>query len=217
MFRMTLLLAVTAAALLAPASAQQMPKIEAERTATFGSAPEFTMEDAVTRYSYDSGYLGGHVDAPLQSVQVLHFPKSPEEVFPLVHSGNANWSLQIEKLTWDHSASTTPGELGVGSVRRCDFVGGAGIAYERMIAVEPNRMIAYDLDAERSTAPLPIKDFFVIWTLEDKGADGTLVIARIHYDEAQAAGGQAARAVAGALAIDFRNFANVYGGTYVQM
>lgn len=205
------------ACLMTPAMAQQMPTIEAERTAAFGSAPEFMMEGAVTEYDYGSGYLGAYIDAPLQSVQVLHFPSTPEEVWPWVHSGNADWSVQIETLEWDHSASETPGALGMGSVRRCDFVGGAGTAYERVFAVEENRMFAYDLDMERSTVPLPIKDFFVIWTLEDKGADGTLVVARIYYDEAQDMGGQAAAAVEGALANDFRNFANVHGGTYVEM
>ncbi|MEM1053377.1 MAG: SRPBCC family protein [Pseudomonadota bacterium] len=217
MKRFVFAVSASLAALSISAQAQQMPTVEAERTAAFGSAPEFTMTDPVTRYSYDSGYLGSYVDAPLQSVQAILVPMTPAEAFPLIHSGNAQWSLQIEELTWDHSNSKTPGSLGVGSVRRCDFVGGAGIAYERILAFEADRMIAYDLDVEKSTVPLPIKDFFVVWTLEDKGADGTLVIARIHYDEAQDTGGQAAMAVAGALAVDFRNFANLYGGTYVEM
>lgn len=206
-------LALTAA----PTIAQEMPKIEAERVAAFGSAPEFTSADAVTNYTYDSGYLGEYVNAPLQSVQVMHFPQAPSEVFEWVHSGNAEWSLQIETLEWDHSASETPGKLGMGSVRTCEFMGGAGTAYERVYAVEENRMIAYDLDPERSTVPLPIKDFFVIWTLEDKGADGTLVVTRIYFNEAQDMGGNAAAAVGEALAVDFRNFVNIKGGTYVTM
>ena len=207
-----------ASALMASAAvAQEMPMVEAERTAAFGSAPEFTMSDAVTEYDYGPGYLGGYVDAPLQSVQLLHFDAAPEEVWPWVHSGNADWSVQIETLVWDHSTSETPDELGKGSVRRCDFVGGAGTAYERVFAVEENRLFAYDLDMARSTVPLPIKDFFVIWTLEDKGEDGTLVVSRIYYDEAQDMGGQAAAAVEAALANDFRNFANIHGGTYVEM
>jgi hypothetical protein len=198
-------------------SAQQMPNIEAERTAMYGEFAAVTSADALTDYTYESGYLGAYIDAPLQSVQTLLLPMTPEEAFPLVHSGNADWSLQIETLTWDHSASETPGELGMGSVRRCDFVGGAGTAYERIFAVEENRMIAYDLDMERSTVPLPIKDFFVIWTLEDKGADGTLITTRIYFDEAQDMSGNAAAAVGEALAVDFRNFANIHGGTYVEM
>ncbi len=206
-----------ALALTTAASAQQMPDIKAERTAMYGESAAVTSGDPVTNYTYDSGYLGAYIDAPLQSIQTLLLPMTPEEAFPLVHSGNADWSLQIETLTWDHSASETPGELGMGSVRRCDFVGGAGTAYERVFAVEENRMFAYDLDMERSTVPLPIKDFFVIWTLEDKGADGTLIIARIYFDEAQEMGGNAAAAVGKALAVDFRNFANIHGGTYVDM
>ncbi len=211
---LTLALALTVAT---AANAQQMPNIEAERTTTYGTMPSVTSTDELTEYTYDSGYLGAYIDAPLQSVQTLLLPMTPEEAFPLVHSGNADWSLQIEELTWDHSASETPGELGMGSVRRCDFVGGAGTAYERIFAVEQNRMIAYDLDMERSTVPLPIKDFFVIWTLEDKGADGTLITARIYFDEAQDMGGNAAAAMGEALAVDFRNFANIHGGTYVEM
>ncbi|ABD54471.1 SRPBCC family protein [Jannaschia sp. CCS1] len=199
------------------AQAQQLPDIQAERTAMFGETPAVTSADPITDYTFDSGYLGAHIHAPLQSIQTLLLPMSPAEAFPLVHSGNADWSLQIEELTWDHSASETSGELGVGSVRRCDFVGGAGTAYERVFSVEENRLFAYDLDMERSTVPLPIEDFFVIWTLEDKGADGTLVTTRIYYDEAQDMGGNAAEAVAAALAVDFRNFANIHGGTYVEM
>ncbi|MEM7730108.1 MAG: hypothetical protein AAF311_12675 [Pseudomonadota bacterium] len=206
-----------ALALSTAAAAQDMPNVEAERTAMFGESAAVTSDFSVTDYTFDSGYLGAFIDAPLQSVQVLLLPMTPEEAFPLVHSGNANWSLQIEELTWDHSASETPGELGMGSIRRCDFVGGAGSAYERVFAVEENRMFAYDLDMERSTVPLPIKDFFVIWTLEDKGADGTLVTSRIYFDEAQDMGGNAAAAVGEALAVDFRNFANIHGGTYVEM
>ena len=211
----TILLAST---LLAGAvQAQEMPMIDAERTAAFGSAPAFTMAGAVTDYDSAAGYLGGHIDAPLQTVQMLHFDATAEEVWPWVHSGNADWSMQIETLVWDHTASETPGELGAGSVRRCDFVGGAGTAYERVYAVEENRLFAYDLDMERSSVPLPITDFFVIWTLEDKGEDGTLVVSRIYYDEAQDMGGEAAAAVEAALANDFRNFANIHGGTYVEM
>ena len=211
-------LSITCALLVSTAvTAQQMPDIKAERTAVYAESAAVTSNDAVTNYTYDSGYLGAYIDAPLQSIQTLLLPMSPAEAFPLVHSGNADWSLQIETLSWDHSKSETPGSLGMGSVRRCDFVGGAGTAYERMFAVEENRMIAYDLDMERSTVPLPIKDFFVIWTLEDKGADGTLVTTRIYYDEAQEMGGNAATAVANALAVDFRNFANIHGGTYVEM
>lgn len=209
--------AVFTLALLTVATAQHMPNIEANRTAAYGQSAAVTSSEPLTTYTYDGGYLGAHIDAPLQTVQVLLLPMTPQEAFPLVHSGNADWSLQIEQLTWDHSASEMPGQLGMGSVRRCDFVGGAGTAFERMVAVEENRMIAYDLDMERSTVPLPIKDFFVIWTLEDKGADGTLVVTRIYYDEAQDMGGNAAAAVAEALAVDFRNFANIHGGTYVEM
>lgn len=65
--------------------------------------------------------------------------------------------------------------------------------------------------------PLPIRDFFVVWTLEDKGDEGTLVVTRIFFHEAQDMGGNAAAAVGQALAVDFKNFANVYGGTYVEM
>ncbi len=199
------------------ASAQQLPNIAPEQTAMFGSEPRFTSTEAVTKYTYEPGYVGSFINAPLQGVQVLHFDEPPEVVWDWVHSGNANWSLQIEELSWDHSASETPGELGMGSVRRCDFVGGGGTAYERVYAVEENRMIAYDLDPERSTAPLPIRDFFVVWTLEDKGDEGTLVVTRIFFHEAQDMGGNAAAAVGQALAVDFKNFANVYGGTYVDM
>lgn len=210
-------LALTLALSPLTATAQQMPDIQAERTAAFGSEAKFTSADAITNYTYAPGYVGEYVNAPLQSVQVLHFPQSPEEVFDWVHSGNADWSLQIETLTWDHSASETPGQLGKGSVRQCDFMGGAGTAFERILAFEDNRMIAYDLDPDRSTVPLPVKDFFVIWTLEDKGADGTLAVSRIYFNEAQDMGGNAAMAVSQALAVDFRNFANVHGGTYITM
>ncbi|WP_281493917.1 hypothetical protein [Jannaschia sp. S6380] len=41
--------------------------------------------------------------------------------------------------------------------------------------------------------------------------------APVHYDGAQKAGGRAAAAVAGALAVDFRYFANVQGGSYFEM
>lgn len=199
------------------ATAQQLPNIVPEKTAAYGSEERFTSSELFTNYFYEPGYVGSFIEAPLQGLQILHFDESPEEVWEWVHSGNANWSLQIEELSWDHSASETPGELGMGSVRRCDFVGGAGIAYERVFAVEENRMIAYDLDAERSTAPLPIKDFFVVWTLEDKGDEGTLVVSRIFFHEAQDMGGNAAAAVGQALTFDFKNFANTYGGTYVEI
>ena len=211
----TLAIAAVAGTMAIAASAQQMPNIVADQTAMFGSEARFTSADVITNYAYEPGYVGGFINAPLQGVQVLHFDESPEEVWQWVHRGNANWSLQIEELVWDHSASETPGQLGMGSVRRCEFVGGAGTAYERVYAVEENRMIAYDLDPERSTVPLPIRDFFVVWTLEDKGDEGTLVVSRIFFHEAQDMGGNAAAAVSEALAVDFRNFANVYGGTYV--
>lgn len=199
------------------AKQQQIPQIEAQRTAIYGSHSKFTSTDTITRYTYDDTYLGSYINAPLQSVQVLHFNQSPNEVFEWVTSGNDEWTLSVETLTWDHTASETPGELGVGSVRRCDFYGGVGTAYERVYAIEENRLLAYDLDTERSNAPLPVKDFFVIWTVEDKGPDGTLVVARMYYHEAQEARGQAATGVAQALAVDFKNFANTYGGTYVKM
>lgn len=199
------------------AKQEQAQPIEAQRTARYGSHSKFTSTDAVTRYTYNEAYLGSYINAPLQSVEVLHFNQSPDEVFEWVTSGNDEWTLSVETLTWDHSASQTPGTLGIGSVRRCDFRGGSGTAYEQVYAVEENRLFAYGLDAERSTVPLPIKDFFVIWTVEDKGPDGTLVVARMYYHEAQEAGGQAATGVAQALAVDFKNFANTYGGTYVKM
>lgn len=199
------------------ATAQEMPNIVAKKSAMFGSKAQFTSTESVSNYSYSQGYLGSYINAPLQSVQVLHFEQKPEDVWRWIHSGNADWSLQIDKLTWDHSTSETPGKLGMGSVRRCDFVGGMGAAYERVYAVEKNRMFAYDLDSERSTAPFPVKDFFVIWTLEDKGKKGTLVVARIFFHEAQDMGGQAAAGVLQALATDFKNFANTYKGTYVEM
>lgn len=198
-------------------SAQEMSKIEAENTATFGSAPQFTTADALTNYGYDTGYIGAHVNAPLQTVQMLHFNAPVEDVWQWVISGNDEWAMAIEALTWDHSGSSTPGKLGVGSERRCDFVGGQGTAYERVFAVEENRLFAYDLDAERSTVPLPIRDFFVIWTLEQQEAGGVLVTSRIYYHEAQDMGGNAAVAVVGALTNDFKNFANLYGGTYITM
>lgn len=209
--------AVCAVALAMSVAAQEMPEVLPKKTAMFGSEARFSSDDPVTRYSYASGYLGGFVDAPLQSIQVLHFEKPRDTVWDWVHSGNADWSLQIEELSWDHAGSETPGKLGMGSVRRCDFVAGAGTAYERVYAVEHSRMIAYDLDPERSTAPLPIKDFFVIWTLEDKAGGGTLVMARIFFHEAQDMSGRAAMAVGQALETDFKNFANVYGGTYMEM
>ena len=216
-FTKTLAVAAVAASLAFAATAQQLPNIVPEQSAMFGSEAKFTSTEAITNYAYEPGYVGGFINSPLQGVQVLHFDEPPEVVWDWVHSGNANWSLQIEELSWDHSASETPGQLGMGSVRRCDFVGGAGTAYERVYAVEENRMIAYDLDPERSTAPLPIRDFFVVWTLEDKGDEGTLVVTRIFFHEAQDMGGNAAAAVGQALAVDFKNFANVYGGTYVDM
>ena len=216
-FTKSLAIAAVAATMAIAASAQQLPNIVPEQTAMFGSEAKFTSTEAMTNYAYEPGYVGGFINAPLQGVQVLHFDESPEEVWEWVHSGNANWSLQIEELVWDHSASETPGQLGMGSVRRCEFVGGAGTAYERVYAVEENRMIAYDLDPERSTVPLPIRDFFVVWTLEDQGDDGTLVVSRIFFHEAQDMDGNAAAAVGQALAVDFKNFAKVYGGTYVEM
>jgi len=197
-------------------SAQQMPNIEAEQTAMFGSAPAFTSADPLTSYAFDTGYIGGLVNAPLQSVEMLHFNAPVEDVWEWVTSGNDEWTLVIETLTWDHSASATPDELGVGSVRRCDFKGGQGFAYERVLAVEENRLFAYDLDFERSNVPLPIRDFVVIWSLEEQ-SEGVLVTARIFYHEAQDMGGQAAKGVADALSNDFRNFANVFSGTYITM
>ncbi|MDD7908340.1 SRPBCC family protein [Pseudovibrio exalbescens] len=211
-----LALAISAGAVLS-AQAQQMPTVEAERMATFGALAEFTSSDAVTHYMYDTGYVGGFVNAPLQTVQMLHFEAPVDDVWEWVVSGNDEWAMAIETLTWDHSGSALPGELGVGSERVCEFVGGQGTAYERVFAVEENRLFAYDLDAERSTVPLPIRDFFVIWTLEEQDAGGVLVTSRIYYHEAQDMGGNAAAAVVGALTNDFKNFANIYGGTYITM
>ena len=91
------------------AMAQQLPVIEAERTATFGSAPAFTSADSLTLYMYDTGYVGGIVNAPLQSVEMLHFDAPVEEVWEWVTSGNDEWTLTIETLTWDHSASCRAG------------------------------------------------------------------------------------------------------------
>ena len=56
----------------------------------------------------------------------------------------------------------------------------------------------------------------MIWSLEEQ-ADGVLVTARIFYHEAQDMGGQAATGVADALSNEFRNFANVFNGTYINM
>lgn len=198
-----------------PLKQEQKQNVEAIRSAKYGSQQKFLSRESLDSYTFNDQYLGKHVVAPLQLVQTLQFDQSPDEVFDWVTSGNARWSRSIERLTWDHGSSQVPGTLNVGSVRRCDFVGGAGTAYERVLAFEENRLFAYDLDPQRSTAPLPIKDFFVIWTLEDKGADGTLVVARMYYHEAQDANGKIAAGVAQSLISDFQNFANVYRGVYV--
>ena len=204
---------------LSPALAfQQPPTVEAERTATYGSRDRYTSEIEMTDLSFGGErYLGAFINAPLQAVEAIYVARKPEDIFPKVTGGNAEWSLQIEKVTWDHSNSDQDGELGMGSVRRCDFVGGAGAAYERVYHVEENRLFAYDLDSERSSVPLPIRDFFVVWTVEPKGRNGSLVVARMYYHEAQDMGGNAAKAIAGALKTDFKNFANIYDGTYLSM
>jgi hypothetical protein len=73
--------------------AQQPPQIKAKKTAEYGSKPKFMSPDPVNKYTYDQKYLGSYIKAPLQSMQVLHFNQSPDEVFQWVTSGNAQWRL----------------------------------------------------------------------------------------------------------------------------
>ena len=120
----------------------------------------------------------------------------------------------IVEVRFDNAASSTPGEIGVGSVRICVFDDGREL-HEPILAYEPGVSHAYTVDTEASTMSLPVSEITLLYDFaEAEGA--TDVTVRAFYDPKIPGTGVVIEPVlTGTLRRTFQAAVDTFGGEYL--
>ncbi|MGL1937115.1 MAG: SRPBCC family protein [Fibrobacterales bacterium] len=130
--------------------------------------------DTVGKYN-----VNNYTNAPLQIVKMVHLKVSTDQAFDLVAKGIPKWFDGIPEIIWNHTQSSS-GTFGPGSSRMCEFNGDTLI--ENILVWEDNKIYAYSVDMEKSTASLPMSDHIGFFIVEDDGVGGSVVTWRQYFN-----------------------------------
>lgn len=113
---------------------------------------------------------------------MVHLNLPPNQAFDVVLTGLDTWVKDVERVEWDHTASTAPGVLDTGSLRTCLF--GEKELTERIEYIEPGKVYAYTIVEERSNIPLPPNtNRLNVMMVESDGNGGSIVTWRFYFDK----------------------------------
>ena len=152
--------------------------------------------------------------ATYRRVVEVRFDGAPSDMIPNLLTRVDLFDPTIEEVRFDHSQSTTPGEMGVGSRRICIFTDGRELV-EPLLVYDPPRAYAYTVDADASTMTLPVREIVLFYEFQEDG-DGTLVTVHAFYDPSIPGTGPVIEPVlTGTLRRTFQTAADVFGGEYI--
>jgi hypothetical protein len=150
---------------------------------SFQTEPEGASPELTSSFAHDLKWVGafsidGVTTAPLQIVAMAYVELPCEDVFDLTVAGLSQWVPQVEDVAFDHSLSSTPGQMGVGSLRTSTFDGSR--LQERIEHWDPPRSYAFRILVDTSEADIPITDHMGLFLVESKQG-GSLITWRQYF------------------------------------
>ena len=154
-------------------------------------------------------------EATHQRTVRMRFDGAPEAVQRQLFTRVDLYDPSIVEVRIDNTASRTPDEIGVGSVRICVFEDGREL-HEPVLIWEEGRVYAYTVDADASTMSLPVSEIALIYDFAPAEGGGTDLTVRAFYDPAVPGTGAIIEPVlTGTLRRTFQTAVEVFGGTYL--
>lgn len=144
----------------------------------------------------------------------MRFDGAPSDVQRQLLTRVDLYDPTIAKVRMENTASATPGEVGVGSVRICVFEDGREL-HEPILVWEPGRAYAYTVDAEASTMSLPVSEIMLVYDFAATAEGGTDLTVRAFYDpKVPGTGAIIEPVLTGTLRRTFQTAVEVFGGEY---
>ncbi|WP_166486136.1 SRPBCC family protein [Jannaschia sp. CCS1] len=145
----------------------------------------------------------------------VRFDASPAEILPQLLTQVATYDPTISEVRFDHSRSSAPGEMGVGSVRICVFEDGREL-HEPLLVYDPPHAYAYTVDQDASTLSLPVSEIVLAYEFADNNAGGTDLTVRVFFDPRIPGTGPVITPVlTGTVRRTFQTAVSVFGGEYL--
>ncbi|NKB33235.1 MAG: hypothetical protein GKR91_09060 [Pseudomonadales bacterium] len=144
--------------------------------------------------------------------EVLFYVEAPiNEVFDFLVSRLADFSADVSSASFNHSASLSPGQLGVGSDRIVNLDDGKMLVHQFLSVNRPDSF-AYLTDMERSTADIPIDYSIVYYRLTANGDSQTIMnVTAVYKSSSSLLSMFVRRAFNSALEADFSKATEILG------
>lgn len=156
-----------------------------------------------------------HTDATLRRVIEVRFDDPAHEVLPKLLTRVDLYDPAIIEVRFDHSASETPGQMGVGSHRICVFDDGR-LLVEPLAVYDPPHAYGYTVDTAASTLSLPVSEIALLYDFRTTADSGTALTVRAFYDPRVPGTGPIIEPVlTGTLRRTFTTAAELFGGAYL--
>ena len=138
------------------------------------SEPHYTTRYRASDAVFRGASISKYSDAPRRHLFIYHFDASPDVIFDDVVRLRG-----FAPVRWDDNDTGIEGP-GKGTIRWVSVAGKE--VREELVEYDPPYVHFYQIDPNRSTFKFRLRNHIAAVTVESDGAEGSIVIWRIHYD-----------------------------------